>query len=124
METFVRMGAKSSEKYIDIPDSGWRNVEKKSRRKYFDSDDSTTEEAIGHTEAYHSESGEQVEASKETAPKVVLTGVKQKQIGSLIIHAERAVPNKSTEWAQSKQSTHGGMRKEAAISILSTVVSD
>ena len=70
------MGGECSEEYIDIPDSGRRNVEKKSRQKYFGSDDSTLEESIAHIEAYHTESGEQGEASDETAPKAVSTGVK------------------------------------------------
>ena len=43
METFVRMGAECFEEYIDIPNSGLRNVEKKSRQKHFVGDDSTTE---------------------------------------------------------------------------------
>ena len=78
METFVRMGGECFEKYVDIPYSGRRNVEKKFRRKLFDSDDSTMEESIGHTEAYHTESGEHVETSDKTAPKAVPTGMKQK----------------------------------------------
>ena len=52
------MDKECSEEYVDILDSDWRNVEKKFRRKYFGSNDSTTEESIGHTEAYHTESGE------------------------------------------------------------------
>ena len=76
VETFVRMSEECSEKYVNIPDSGRRNVEKKSRRNFFDSDDSTTEESITHTEAYRTESEEQIETSDETAPKVVPTGVK------------------------------------------------
>ena len=88
METFVKMGAECSKEYVDILDSGRRNVEKKSRRKHLDSDDSTTEESIGHTEVYHTESGEQVEAREETALKVVPTSVKRKRIGSLVIDVE------------------------------------
>ena len=76
MKTFVRMGGECSEEYVDIQDSGRRTVEKKSRRNYYGSDDSTTEESIGHTETYHTESGEQEEASDETTLKAVLTGVK------------------------------------------------
>ena len=91
METFVRMGRECSEEYVDIPDNGWRNVEKKFRRKHFGSDDSTTEESIGHTEAYHTESGEQVEASDDSAPKAIPIGVKRKRIGTLVIDTERAM---------------------------------
>ena len=58
METFGGMDGECSKEYVDIPDSGRRNVEKKSRQKYFGSVDSTTKESIGHTEAYHTESGE------------------------------------------------------------------
>ena len=119
METFVRMGGKCFEEYVDIPNSGRRNVEKKCRRKYFGSDDSTTEESIRHTEAYHTESGEQVEASDEIAPKAVPTGGKQKRIGTPIIDTERAVQNKSTERAQSKHQIHGRKGKEAVVPILS-----
>ena len=88
METFVKMGGECFEEYIGIPNSGRRNVEKKSRRKHFGSDDSTTEESIGYTEAYHIESGEQVEASDESALKAVPTGVKQKRIGTPVIDTE------------------------------------
>ena len=76
METSVRMGGECSEEYVDIPDSGRRTVEKKSRQNYYGSDDSTTEESIGHTETYHTESGEQEEASDKTALKAVPIGVK------------------------------------------------
>ena len=76
METSVRMGGECSKEYVDIPDNGRRTVEKKSRRNYYGSDDSTTEESIGHTETYHTESGEQEEASDETALKAVPIGVK------------------------------------------------
>ena len=120
METFVRMDVECSEEYIDIPDSGRRNVEKKSKLKHVDSDDSTMEESIEHIKAYHSESEEHVEASEETAPKAVPIGVKRKQIGSPVIHTEQTVPNKSTEWAQSKQSIPSRMGKEVVVSILST----
>ena len=58
METFGGMDGECSEEYVDILDSGQRNVEKKSRQKYFGSVDSITEESIGHTKAYHIESGE------------------------------------------------------------------
>ena len=58
MEPFVRMGAECSKEDVDIPDSGLLNVEKNSRRKHFDSNDSITEESISHSEAYHIESGE------------------------------------------------------------------
>ena len=78
MEPFVRMGEVYSEEDVDSQDSGLMNVEKKSRRKQFDSDESTTEESISQSEAYHTESREQVEASEETAPKVVPRGLKQK----------------------------------------------
>ena len=88
METFARMGGECSEEYIDIPDSGRRNVEKKSRQKYFGSDDSTSEESIMHIEAYYTESGEQGEASDETASKVVPTGMKRKRIGTPVIDTE------------------------------------
>ena len=88
IETFIRMGGECFEEYVDIPNSGRRNVEKKSGRKHFDSEDSTTEKSIGHTEAYHIESGEQVETSDKTAPKVVPTNVKRKQIGTPVIDAE------------------------------------
>ena len=91
METHVRMGGECSKEYVDIPDNGWRNVEKKFRRKIFGSDDSTMEESIGHTEAYHTENGEQVEASDDFAPKAIPTSVKQKQIGTLVIDIERAM---------------------------------
>ena len=94
METFVRMGEECSEEYVDIPDSSRGNVEKKSRRKRFGSDDFTTEESIGHIEAYHTESGEQVEASDKTALKAILTSVKRKRIGTPIINTEQAVQNK------------------------------
>ena len=47
MEPFVRMGEVCSKEDVDIQDSGLMNVEKKSKRKYFDGDDSTTEESIG-----------------------------------------------------------------------------
>ena len=120
METFVRMDIEYSKEYVNIPDSGRKNVEKKSRQKHVDSNDSTTEESIEHTEAYHSESGEQVEASEETALKAVPIVVKRKRIGSPIIHAKRAGPNKSTERAQSKQSTPSRMEKEAVVSIFFT----
>ena len=120
METFVRIGGKCYEEYIDIPDSGWRNVEKKSRRKYFGSDDSTMEESIRHIKAYHTESGEQDEASDEIAPKAVPIGVKQKRIGTPIIDTERAVQNKITERAQSKQRIDSRKGKEATVPILST----
>ena len=120
METFVRMSGECSEEYVDILGSERRNVEKKCRRKYFGSDYSTTEESIGYTKAYHTESGEQVEASDETAPKAVPTGVKRNQIGTPVIDTERAVQNKSTERAQSKHQTHSRKGKEAAVPILST----
>ena len=84
-------------------DSGRRNVEKKSRRNHFDSDDSTTEESFGHTEAYHTESREHVEASEETTLKAVPTSVKQKRIGTPVINTKRVVQNKITKWALSKQ---------------------
>ena len=80
MEPFVRMDGECSEKYVDIPDSGRRNVEKKSRCKYFDNEDSTTEESIRHTKAYYIKNGEQVETSDETAPKAIPTGIKRKRI--------------------------------------------
>ena len=76
MEPFVRMGEICSEEDVDIQDNGLMNVEKKSKRKHFDGDDSTSKESIGHNEAYHTESGEQVEASEETAPKAVSRGLK------------------------------------------------
>ena len=41
MEPFARMGEVCSEEDVDIPDTGMMNVKKKSRQKYFDSDDST-----------------------------------------------------------------------------------
>ena len=47
MEPFVRMGEVFSEEDVNIPYSGMMNVEKKSRRKHFDGNDSTTEESIG-----------------------------------------------------------------------------
>ena len=46
MEPFGRMDEEFSEEEVDIPYSGMMNVEKKSRRKHFDGDDSTTEESI------------------------------------------------------------------------------
>ena len=121
METFVRVGGECSEEYVDIPDSGRRNVKKKSRQNHFGSDDSTIEESIGHTEAYHTESGEQIEASDKTTPKAIPTGVKRKRIGTLVINTERAVQNKITKQAQSKQRTQGRKGKEATLPILSTV---
>ena len=114
------MDGECSIEYIDIPDSGRRNVEKKSKQKYFDSEDSTTEESIGHIEAYLTESGEQLETNDETAPKAISTGVKRKQIGSPVIDAERVMQNKISECTQSKKWTHGRMKKDVAVPILST----
>ena len=78
IKPFVRMGEVYSEEDVDSQDSGLMNVEKKSRRKQFDGDDSTTEESISQSKAYHTESREQVEASEETAPKAIPRGLKQK----------------------------------------------
>ena len=41
------MGDIFSKEDVAIPYCGMMNVEKKFRRKYFDGDDSTTEESIG-----------------------------------------------------------------------------
>ena len=88
MEPFVRMSAKCSKEDVDIPDSGLMNVEKKFRRKHFDGDDSTMEEAISQSEAYHIGSGEQVEASVETAPKAVPRSLKRKRIDTPVFDAK------------------------------------
>ena len=106
METVVRITEVCSEEDVDILDSGSRNLEKKSILNHFDGEDSTTEESISYNEAYHTESGEPVEASEETTPKGVPRGGKQKRIGTPVIDAERAVQSKSTKRAQSKRSTH------------------
>ena len=121
METFRSMGAECSEEFVDIPDSDQMNVKEKCRRKYVESDDSATEESIGHTESYQTESRQQNRASDETAPKAVPTSMKQKRSGTVGNDAERVEQNKSTKKAQSKQRTHGRKGKEATVSILSTM---
>ena len=97
------MGEVCSEQDVEIQDNGMMNVKKKNRLKHFDGDDSTMEESIGQSEAYHTESGEQNEASDKTAPKAILRGLKQKRIGSPIFDAKRAVQNKSIKRAQSRR---------------------
>ena len=56
MEPIVRMGEICSEQDVEIQDSDMMNV--KNRLQHFDDDDSTTEESIGLSKAYHTESGE------------------------------------------------------------------
>ena len=121
METFRSMGAECSKEYVDIPDSDQRNVKEKCRRKHVESDDSATVESIGHTKSYQTESGEQDEASDETAPKAVPTSMKRKRCGTADSDVERVEQNKITEQAQSKQRTHSRKEKEATIPILSTM---
>ena len=58
MEPIVRMGEVCSEQDVEIQDSDMMNVKKKNRLEHFDDDDSTTEESIGLSKAYHTESGE------------------------------------------------------------------
>ena len=88
MEPIVRMGEVCSEQDVEIQDSGMMKVKKKNRLKHFDGNDSTTEESIGLSKAYHTESREQDEASEETGPKAILRGLKRKKIGSPVFDAE------------------------------------
>ena len=120
MEKSVKMGGECSEDYIDIPDSGRRNVEKPSRRKLIGSDDSTKEESITHTETYQTESEDQIETSEETTSKAIPTDVKRNRIGIPVSDDKRAVQNKITERAESKQGIYGRKGKDEAVPILST----
>ena len=60
-----------SQKDVDIQESGMVNVEKKTRLKALDGDDSTTKESIGESKVYYTNSGENNESNEETTTKTI-----------------------------------------------------
>ena len=96
------------------------NVEKKTKQKDFDGNDSTIEESIGQSEAYHTESREHDEPSEESAPKAVLRRMERKRIGSHVFDGEGVVHNQSTKQTQSKRRSDGPLGKKNVVSIFST----
>ena len=101
-----------SQEDVDIQDSGMVNVEKKTGLKDLDGDDSTSEESISHSEAYHTESGENDESSEETATKVVKRRMKRKQVDCHVFDGDGVLHNQSIEGAQSKGSSKSPMGKK------------
>ena len=106
LEPFIRMDEVCSED-VDILNSGNLNVEKKARQKHFDGDDSTMEESISQSKAYHTESREYDEPSEKTATKALLRRMKQKRLGSHVLDGEGAKHNQNTKRAQSKRCSDG-----------------